>query len=168
MMARLMPEGDVMLYIAVVALTMAILPTASVLADHADHPDAGLWLLIGKWFVFWGVGARLGLAGLRQVLQPAFTAREIFHMQGEEALPLVRELGIANTATALVALLSLAAPSFVVPVAISAGIFYGVAGFRHALEPSRSLNETIAMVSDAGMFLVLAAFLTVTALHLPR
>jgi hypothetical protein len=31
--------------------------------------------LVGKWFVFWAaVGVRLGLAGLRQILQPSFTA----------------------------------------------------------------------------------------------
>lgn len=140
---------------------MLVLPTVSVLIDHAVHPAVGLWSLIGKWFVFWGVGVRLGLAGLRQVLQPAFTAREIFHMESQEALPLVRELGIANAATAAVALISLAAPTFVTPVAISAGIFYGVAGVRHALDPRRSMNEQIAMVSDLGMFLVLAAFLAI-------
>jgi hypothetical protein len=157
-----------MLYIAVVALTMVVLPAASVLADWVAHPAAPLVFFIGKWFVFWSVGVRLGLAGLRQVLQPAFTAREIFHLQSEDALPLVRELGIANIATAVVGLLSLVAPSFVVPVAISSGIFYGIAGVRHAFEPNRSLNENIAMISDLGMFLVLTTFLAATALHLGK
>jgi hypothetical protein len=156
------------LYIAVVALTMFLLPTASVLADSAAHPATPLLLLIGKWFVFWGVGVRLGLAGLRQVFQPAFTSREIFHIQGGEALPLVRELGIANISAAVVGLLSLVAPSFIVPVAISSGIFYGVAGIRHSFEPRRSLNENIAMVSDLGAFLVLGIFLAATMLHLVR
>ena len=153
------------MYIAIVALTMGLLPAASVLLERGLHPDLPLTLLIGKWFVFWGVGVRLGLAGLRQFFQPQFTAREIFHMQGDEALLLVRELGVANIATGVVGLLSILAPSFVVPVAISAAIFYGVAGVRHAFEAQRSRNETIAMVSDLAMFLILGGFLASVALQ---
>ena len=147
-----------MLYLAVVALTMFILPIGSVTAEHVFYPGEPLLWLAGKWFVFWGVGVRLALAGARQVMQPEFTAREIFHMESSEALPLVRELGIANLATGVVGILSLCAPSFVLPVAISAGIFYGIAGFRHITERGRSGNETVAMVSDLWIFAVLAAF----------
>lgn len=146
------------MYLAVVVLTMLVLPGASVLVEHAIRPEAALMMLAGRWFVFWGVGMRLGLAGLRQLLQPGFTAREIFHMQGDEALPLVRELGVANLASAIVGLASIAAPSFVLPSAISAGIFYAVAGVRHAAERGRSRNETVAMVSDLFMALVLATY----------
>ena len=70
-------------------------------------------VLTGRWFAVWGVGVRLGPAGLRQIVQPRFTARNIFQMTNDEALPLVRELGVANVGTALVALLSIVAPSFV-------------------------------------------------------
>lgn len=146
------------MYVAMVLLTMLLLPAGSVLADHALHPEAAALMLIGKWFVFWGVGVRLGLAGLRQFFQPAFTAKQIFHIDGDEALPLVRELGIANFATGMVGIASLAAPSFVLPVAISAGIFYGVAGVRHISERERSFNQTVALASDLFMFAVLALF----------
>ena len=144
------------MYVVIVALTMFLLPTASVLIQHAQQPDASIVFLVGRWFVFWGVGVRLGLAGLRQFLQPAFTAREIFHMTGDEALPLVRELGVANSATGLVGLLSLTLPGFILPVSISAGVFYGVAGVRHLAERGRSFNETVAMVSDLFLAAVLA------------
>ena len=150
------------MYIAVVVLTMLLLPAASVGVEHAVHPAAGLVFLAGRWFVFWGVGVRLGLAGLRQSLQPTFTARQIFHMSTDEALPVIRELGVANLATALVGLLSLTAPSFLLPVAISAGLFYGVAGVRHATERHRSLNENVAMASDLFLFAILAAFVALT------
>jgi hypothetical protein len=152
------------MYIAVVALTMLVLPVASILAEHVLHPAAPLIDLLGRWFVFWGVGVRLALAGLRQLLQPAFTAREIFHMSGEGALPLVRELGVANLATAVPGLLSLAMPGFTLPVSISAGIFFGIAGIRHAAERNRSLNETIAMASDLFLFAVLAIFVIASAM----
>jgi hypothetical protein len=147
------------MYLAVIALTMLLLPVASILIAHALVPTESLTFLVGRWFVFWGVGVRLALAGLRQFFQSAFTSKEIFHVSGDEVLPLVRELGIANLATAAVGLLSLPFPNFVLPVAISACIFYGIAGIRHMAERSRSRNKTIAMASDLFLFVVLAAFL---------
>jgi hypothetical protein len=115
-------------------------------------------LLVGKWFVFWSAGVRLLLAGLRQFLQPRFTAEQIFGYKGDDALPLVQELGVANFATGVVGVVSLARPAFVLPVAIAATIFYGIAGVRHAVERTRTRNETIAMVSDLFAFLVLGAY----------
>jgi hypothetical protein len=137
---------------------MFLLPIGSMAVEHAYSPDASLMWLAGKWFVFWAVGVRLVLAGARQVLQPAFTAQEIFHIESSQALPLMRELGIANFATGVVGLMSLYAPTFILPVAISAGIFYGVAGVRHVAERGRSRNESVAMASDLFIFVVLAAF----------
>src|SRR5580658_8910373 len=104
------------MYLAIVILTMFLLPVASVLVEHGLTPDESVVFLVGRWFVFWGVGVRLTLAGLRQFFQPTFTAREIFHLEGDEALLLVRELGVANTATGVVGLLSLAVASFILPV----------------------------------------------------
>ena len=72
----------------------------------------------------------------------------------------MRELGVANMATGLVGLLSPAISSFTLPVAISAGVFYGVAGVRHFAKRGRSLNETVAMVSDLFLCAVLAIFVT--------
>lgn len=151
------------MYIGIVVSTMFVLPAASIFWDQALHPAASTILLMGRWFVFWGVGVRLGLAGLRQYFQPSFTARDIFGMLSDEALPIVRELGVANIATAAVGLLSLAIPSFTLPIAVAAGIFYGVAGVRHAMERSRSLNENVAMLSDLFLLAVLAALVLAEA-----
>lgn len=145
------------MYLAAVALTMFILPVASIVIERIiDH--APLLPLVGRWFVFWGVGVRLTLAGFRQVVQPAFTAKQIFHMTGDEATPVVRELGFANLATGIVGLLSLGFPSFTLPVAIASAIFYGAAGILHLREKDRSFNEQLAMVSDLFIFVVLAAY----------
>jgi hypothetical protein len=157
-----LPGGN-RVYFFIVVLTMFIGPVASVLIDDRISPGQPILFLVGRWFVFWGVGVRLSLAGLRQFFQPSFTATEIFHMKSAEALPLVRELGVANVATGTVGSLSLAFPNFVLPIAISSGIFYGVAGFRHMLERDRSRNENIAMVSDLFLFLVLTLFVTSAA-----
>jgi hypothetical protein len=144
------------MYIAVVALTMLILPLTSIAVEHGVHPDITPVTLTGRWFVFWSVGVRLALAGLRQFFQPTFTAREIFHATSDEVLPFVRELGVANFASGLVALLSLWNASFLLPSAIYAAIFYGVAGVMHITGRDRSRNENIAMASDLFIAAVLA------------
>ncbi|MGA2056851.1 MAG: DUF6790 family protein [Bradyrhizobium sp.] len=146
------------MYIAVVALTMLILPLMSIAVEHGVHPDIALVTLMGRWFVFWGVGVRLALAGLRQFFQPSFTAREIFHTTSDEALPLVRELGVANFAAGIIALLSLWNAGFVPPSAIYAAIFYGAAGIVHITGRDRSRNENIAMASDLFIAAVLATY----------
>ncbi|HEY1615205.1 MAG TPA: DUF6790 family protein [Rhizomicrobium sp.] len=146
------------MYFAFVALTMFVLPLASIAGAHVLHPEAALVDLTGRWFVFWGAGVRLGVAGLRQYFQPSFTAQNVFGLEGNAAWPLVRELGVANFATGLVGGLSLFRADFVLPVAIAAGLFYGVAGARHAMQEHRSRHETIAMVSDVFLFVVLAVF----------
>jgi hypothetical protein len=147
------------MYLAVVFLTMFALPVGSIVIEHSLlHSVAPVMALVGKWFVFWAAGVRLALAGLRQYFEPRFTAEQIFGIKGDGPLPLVRELGIANFATGIVGILSLMRPDFVAPVALAATIFYGVAGFRHAVEPERNAKETIAMASDLFAFLVLGAY----------
>jgi hypothetical protein len=153
------------MYIVVVALTMLILPIVSIAIDLGIHSGASPVIFsIGRWFVFWGVGVRLLLAGARQTLQPSFTAREIFHTTSDQVLPVVRELGLANFSASVVALLSLAIPSFVLPAAVSGAIFYGAAGVLHIAEPNRSRNENIAMGSDLGMAAVLIVFVVARGL----
>ena len=88
---------------------MLVLPVGAIGVDYF-HTSAPPMLLAGKWFVFWSAGVRLSLAGSRQFFQPRFTAQEIFHIKGEDALPLVRELGVANFATGVVGIASLAKP----------------------------------------------------------
>jgi hypothetical protein len=42
------------MYIAVVALTMLVLPLVSIAIDSGFHPGAGAAVLVGRWFVFLG------------------------------------------------------------------------------------------------------------------
>jgi hypothetical protein len=147
------------MYFIIVLLFMFLAPLGSIYVEHWHlHSAASLIALTGKWFVFWSVGVRLLLAGLRQYFQPSFTARQIFHIEGDAALVVVRELGIANICAGIVGVLSLLYPAFVLPSAVYAAIFYGIAGVRHIAEKNRSANETIAMVSDLFVFIVLAGY----------
>lgn len=152
------------MYIAIVVLTMLVLPIGSIAVEHVWHSGAPLPMLAGRWFVFWSVGVRLGLAGMRQVVQPRFTAQNIFHLDGDGALPLVRELGVANAGTALIGFLSIVIPSFVLPASISAGLFFAVAGFTHLGERDRSRNENVAMISDFWAAAILIGYVAACTL----
>ncbi len=153
------------MYLLIVLLLMLVLPIGSICVEHSYlHSAAPPMLLVGKWFVFWSAGVRLFLAGLRQFFQPRFTSEQIFGIKSDDALPLVRELGIANFATGVVGITSLAKPSFTLPVAISAFIFYGIAGIRHVAESDRTRNENVAMTSDLFISLILAAYIAFVGL----
>ena len=146
------------MYALIVLLLMLVLPAGSIFVEYLRGAGP-LMMLVGKWFVFWSAGVRLVLAGLRQFFQPRFTSDQVFGNKTDEALPVVRELGVANFATGVVGTISLLQPSFVLPVAIAACIFYGVAGFRHVMEKDRSRNQNLATISDLFAFLVFAAYI---------
>lgn len=138
---------------------MLVLPLVSTGIDLWLHPDLPTMLLLGRWFVFWGAGVRLFAAGLKQTLQPEFTARQIFKLKTDEAFPIVRELGISNIAAGIVGIASIFAPSFLLPIAVYATIFYGAAGFGHIGQKDRSANENLALWTDLLIAAVLLAFI---------
>ena len=148
------------MYLAIVILSMFVLPVISMGMERLYSHGAASWMMLaGKWFVFWGAGVRWSGAGIRQCLQPQFTARDIFRMKTEEALPIIREHGIGNFAVGTAGFVSLWVPSFIVPVALIAAIAYGAWGVLHVASKARSMNENIAMVSDFWLAAVLAAYL---------
>lgn len=155
------------MYVVIVLLLCVVLPIGSVVADQAWWHPAAPWLaLLGTWFVFWSGGVRLVLAGGRQIVQPRFTAKEIFGLSSDDPLPLVQELGIANLAAGVVAVLSLVFPAFVLPMAIAGAIFYGAAGIRHLRDAHRNLKQNLAMATDllvAAALLIYIVYVVYTA-----
>ena len=132
------------MYLAVVVLLMGVLPLGSILVEAlVSHGDAGIVFLIGKWFVFWSVGVRLLLAGVRQIVNPAFTAETIFGLKDTGALTIVRELGFANLSIGLFGALSLLNRGWIVPAALVGGLFYGLAGLEHLRKGDRNTTENI-------------------------
>jgi hypothetical protein len=149
------------MYIPMVAALMLVIPLISIVVQLASNDPgiltaATLMPIVAKWYVFWAVGVRLFLAGVRQIVQPRFTAETILGLKGEESLLLVRELGFANTAFGSVGLATLLASTWVVPVAVAAAIFYGLAGINHAVQKHRNPLENVAMTSDLFAAAVLA------------
>lgn len=113
--------------------------------------------LHGKWFVIWSVEGRLVTAELRQILQPRYTARVILSLKSEDFLVLFGEPGFANLAIGMVRIFSAFAPSWRPAGAVAGGVFFGLADVNSALRAHRSLHETIAMVSDLLVAVVLLA-----------
>jgi len=154
------------MYLSMVVLLMGALPVGSILIVYfLSDGYADPAYLIAKWFVFWSVGVRLLLAGLRQVANPRFTADTIFGLKDEGALVVVRELGFANLSIGLLGALSLARPDWIVPSAIVGGLYYGLAGILHLRKGERNFIENVAMTSDLLLFAVLAIDLAVLALR---
>ena len=146
------------MYLAIIILTMLALPIASIAVEAAAGSGAPLLPLIGKWFVFWGAGIRLMLAGISQAFRPSFTAEKIFHIRDPEAAKVVVELGFANFSVGLLCALSLAFPSWLLPAAICSAVFFLLAGVQHLRNTERSREENIALVSDLLIAAVLAIY----------
>ena len=150
------------LYLVSILLLVLILPIAFILFQWLISKAPFGWLLIGKWYVFWAVGIRLFIAGARQVTKPAFTAKEIFHIEDEARYVVIKELGFGNISIGLIGILSLFKAGWCAPVAIAGGLFYGFAGIQHILNKPASKNEKIAMISDLYIFLILALYAVFT------
>ncbi len=154
------------MYLAIVVLLMGILPIVSIFIEFVVlHSSGDLAFLVGKWFVFWSVGVRLLLAGLRQIATPSFTAETIFALKDRAARPIVRELGFANLSIGLLGALALLKNDWIVPAELVGGLFYGLAGIQHLLKSDRNVAETVAMASDLFIFVVLAGDLAAVVLH---
>jgi len=136
---------------------MLVGPAVSVAAEALLAPGAALWTLTAKWFVFWLVGVRLFVAGLRQTLQPQYTAETIFEIADPGARGLVREIGFGNLAIGALGLCTLAVAGWTVPAALAGGLYYGLAGLGHIARGKRNTIENASLVSDVLAFLLLAA-----------
>ena len=157
-------------YLLTVLLLLFVLPAGCVLAEAIARDASDLLLIVGKWFVFWGVGVRLFLAGVRQIFQPAFTARKIFELAEPGALAIVRELGFANVTMGTLGLASLAYSAWLIPAAVAphaaivGTLYYGLPGAGHLVRPERNSIEEIALVSDLLIFVLLGVFLAIQSI----
>jgi len=146
-------------YIVVVSVLTFILPFVCAAAQKVINKDTPFSFdLIGKWFIFSAVGLRLFIAGIKQTTDPAFTAKEIFHLDNPESFPIVRELGFANICFGLVGIVSLFFPQWRVVSAFGSGLYYGIAGLQHFLKKPVGINEKFALVSDIIIFLLLLIY----------
>jgi len=145
------------MYLYFILATLWVLPLIAIGVEYRRHP-APLLELVGKWFLFCGVGMRLTVAGLSQILNPGFTAAMLHLDAGSHVI--VQELGFTNLLLGGIALLSLFQPGYRVLATGGAG-FMGFAGFLHLsrLSPETTTNETLALISDFWIFVVAMVYL---------
>ncbi|RKR80717.1 hypothetical protein BDD43_0849 [Mucilaginibacter gracilis] len=157
-----MAKKNLSLYLISVSLFMLVLPVSCITYQCHNGALSLSWGLIGKWFLFWSVGVRLFTAGLKQTIQPEFTAREIFHFRSSESFVVIRELGFANISIGLIGILSLFNAQWATPAAIAGGLYFGLAGIMHIFKRPDSRNEILAMISDLFIFLLMICYLIFT------
>jgi len=145
-------------YILVVLLLTFVLPILGLFLEHLTSNVSLTFALFCKWFIFSAVGLRLFSAGVRQVITPEFTARQIFHIYNRDSLPIVRELGFANLCFGLVGLISLFKPEWRMVSAFASGFFYGIAGVQHLIKSPVGTNEKFALWTDLVIFIILALY----------
>jgi hypothetical protein len=149
------------MYLFVIVALFGVLPIASIVIEASRRGEGrDLVELALKWFVFWGVGMRLFTAGVRQTIQPEYTAGEIFGIADPVVLTFVQELGFANISMGLLGLVSLLVAPWRRAAALVGTVFFGIAGIRHALEAEKATElQMIAMISDLFIALVLGVLL---------
>ncbi|MFM8445025.1 MAG: DUF6790 family protein [Methylococcus sp.] len=145
------------MYLYFILATLWILPLLAIGVEYRRKP-APLLELVGKWFLFLGVGVRLSVTGLSQILNPGFTAA-ILHLE-TGAYVIIQELGFTNLLLGGIALVSLFQPGYRILATGGAG-FMGFAGLLHLsrLSPETTRNEIIALISDLWIFTVAMVYL---------
>lgn len=151
------------MYYSVVLLLMLALPVLSIAIEGAMGGATSITTSMVKWFAFWSVGVRLFLAGLRQTLQPKYTAEVLLGLDGTDVLFVIRELGFANLAIGTLGLSSLVVDEWRLATALVGGVFYGLAGINHLFQPHRTRLENVAMLSDLFAAAVLLGLVAVVA-----
>ena len=148
------------MYLLMIISLLVILPSASLCTDIVvHHSNLSVLPLIGRWWTFWAVGIRLMIAGLRQVIEPRFTAQEIFGIDDTASFPLVREIGFANLTFGTLGICSLFRVDWTAPAGIAGGLYYGLAGLVHVVQRRKNLKEWVAMISDLFVCSLLAVFI---------
>jgi hypothetical protein len=139
-----------------IVVLMVFAPTVSVLVGLYGSAHAPIAALVLRWAVFWMVGVRLSIAGIRQVVQPRYTAATILGIDDPDSLLVVRELGFANLAMGAIGIGSVVWTPSTAPAAVCGAIFYALAGLNHLRTRPRTAFARIAMISDLWAALVLA------------
>ena len=143
-----------------IVLFFLIIPLGAIFIDYYMMGNTNLFVEISlKWFVFSGIGLRLGISGIKQIFHPQFTLNEIFNISGKEAIPIVRELGFANLCFSILAIISLFYSDFRIPASIAGGLYFGLAGILHVLKKKESSKEVFAMISDIYIFIIMIILL---------
>ncbi|MFT4212383.1 MAG: hypothetical protein QM626_10990 [Microbacterium sp.] len=133
-------------FVLVIAQTI-VLPIVSGVVELAVVGGDPV-LVFGRWWVFWGVGTRLLVAGLVQVSGGGPTAEILGSSTvGVAEKQLTRELGTANIGMGAAGLLALV-PGWSLPAGLAGGVFLLVAGLMHLPKKGKNRQEVLATWTD--------------------
>jgi hypothetical protein len=145
------------MYIFLVLLQTLVLPLASgtiqLAVAHGDPIST-----YGVWFLFWGVGTRLAVAGVSQIIRPSFTVQNILGAENAGAAQITQELGFANLAIGIGAIVATFVGGWGIPLALAGGLFLGLAGIRHLPKRHPNAKESVATWTDLLMLVVMAIY----------
>ena len=116
-------------------------------------------LVFGKWWVFWGVGTRLLVAGVAQVSGRGPTTAILGATTPTvQEKQLTRELGTANLGMGIAGLLALV-PGWALPAGVAGGVFLLIAGLMHLPKRGKNAQEALATWTDllVGIVVVVLA-----------
>ena len=104
--------------------------------------------IYGRWWVFWGVGTRLLVAGIVQLVRPETTAAILgSEKPAASELQAARELSTANIGMGLAGLLALN-PAWAAAAGTAGGVFLLIAGLMHIAKRNKNAQETLATWTD--------------------
>ena len=104
--------------------------------------------VFGKWWVFWGVGTRLLVAGIVQVSGGGPTSAILGSTAPSvQEKQLARELGWANLCLGLAGFLALV-PGWALPAGFAGGIYLLIAGILHVPKRGKNAQESLATWTD--------------------
>lgn len=145
-------------YIAVVLAQTVVLPVVFGLATLASHDTWAIAGTFGRWFLFWGVGSRLVLAGVVQIVKPEFTTESILGGSPQAgANQVAQELGFADLAMGIGGCVG----TFLgggLAAAITGGLYMGIAGMRHVVKRDANVREQVATWTDLLVFATMIAY----------
>lgn len=142
-------------FILVIAQTV-VLPIVSGIVELAVAGGDPV-LVFGTWWVFWGVGTRLLVAGIAQVSGRGPTAAILGSATASvQERQLTRELGTANIGMGMAGLLAVI-PGWAVPAGLAGGVFLLVAGALHVPKKGKNAQETLATWTDLVVGVVVVA-----------
>ena len=134
-------------YFMVVIAQTIVLPIVCGVSELATVGGEPV-LVFGKWWVFWGVGSRLLVAGLAQVSGKGPTAAILGSAApSSQETQLTHELGTANLGMGLAGLLALV-PGWALPAGLAGGVFLLIAGILHLPKRNKNAHESLATWTD--------------------
>jgi uncharacterized membrane protein HdeD (DUF308 family) len=114
--------------------------------------------IYGRWWVFWGVGTRLVVAGIVQLVRPETTSKILStETPTGSDLQVTRELSTANIGMGLAGLLALI-PVWAPACGVAGGAFLLIAGLMHVTKKNKNASETLATWTDLIVGVVVLAF----------